>query len=130
VTDNDFAEAKAQLPALVELALTMNDLYSSVTSISTSTGWRIECDREGGQPNGAGETEPSDYREWFTEEREDHHRYSFTFTGPWLPGARQEILDRTRIRRAATARTKQRNEETILQKADEIRARRAAEDNG
>lgn len=130
MADNDFAEAKAQLPALTELALTMNDLYDSITSISTSTGWHIEADREGGQPNGAGETEPNDYREWFTEEREDHHRYIFTFTGPWLPGARQEILDRTRIRREADAQVAARREETILQQAEEIRARREAEANG
>lgn len=40
---------------------------------------------EGGQPNGRGEIEPSDYREWYTPERESHRRKVITFTGPWEP---------------------------------------------
>lgn len=122
--EDDFAEAKAHLPELVKLAVTMNDLFSS-----TSTGWHIEADREGGQPNGAGEIEDSDYREWYSEEREDHHRYVFTFTGPWLAGARPEIVERTRIQREATAKAEAYQEERILRLAEEIRARREKETN-
>lgn len=40
---------------------------------------------EGGQPNGRGEIEPSDYREWYTPERESHRRKVITFTGEWEP---------------------------------------------
>ena len=47
----------------------------------------MDCDEswEGGQPNGIGTIEPSDYREWYTPERESHRRRVVTFIGPWEP---------------------------------------------
>lgn len=45
-----------------------------------------ECYIEGGQPNGLGIIEPSDYREWFHEARESHHRLVVTLYGPWVEG--------------------------------------------
>lgn len=48
--------------------------------------FEIEEEAEGGQPNGIGTIEPNGYREWFTEERETHHRQTFTIIGPWIEG--------------------------------------------
>jgi hypothetical protein len=49
-------------------------------------GAEVEKDTEGGQPNGSGELEPSNDREWFTKDRETHHREVITIYGPWIEG--------------------------------------------
>lgn len=95
-----------------------------VGSGASSTAWQLDVEdrQEGGQPNGAGEIESSEDREWFRPERETHHRRVITHTlvGPWEPGPTD-----------SAARAQQRaemdrlsREERTLREADEIRARR------
>lgn len=54
----------------------------------------VDAEIEGGQPNGVGEIEPSDYREWYTEARETHHRKKVTLYGEWQPGGSREAKGR------------------------------------
>lgn len=56
---------------------------------SLPDGWDAEVDHEGGQPNGLGEIEPSDEREWFTKARESHHRVKIVLYGEWQEGPAQ-----------------------------------------
>lgn len=57
---------------------------------SLPDGWDVDVDtdEQGGQPNGCGEVEPSDYRDWYTVERESHHRERIVIEayGPWQEG--------------------------------------------
>lgn len=81
---------------------------------------------EGGQPNGIGEIEPSDYREWYSDARESHHRTRVIVTiyGPWEEGP-TEGARRAQEREAAYAeKRRQAEEERILAKAAEILAAR------
>lgn len=64
----------------------------------------VEDEEEGGQPNGAGEIEPSDFREWFTDERESHHRRKVTLYGPWEEGPTQWAKTVQESRRLARER--------------------------
>ncbi|GAW50591.1 MULTISPECIES: hypothetical protein [unclassified Nocardioides] len=83
--------------------------YSAIEAVLPD-GWQIEAEDEGGQPNGSGEIEESNYREWFSPERETHHRTVITLTGPWLDGPTehamraQESADRERARTADAER--------------------------
>lgn len=92
--------------------------------------WTIETELEGGQPNGGGEIEDRYSREWFTDEREDHHRTVVTITGPWLPGARPEIQQRVHVRQESDARHAVAKEEQTLRDAEAIMARRTAARGG
>lgn len=88
-------------------------------------GWEVDSDEEGGQPNGNGTIEPSDYREWFSDMRESHHRQRITLYGSWEEGPRDYILKRQEARRWDLRREAQEREERTLHEAKEILARRA-----
>lgn len=94
-------------------------------------GWEVDLDDdpEGGQPNGVGTIESSSEREWFTKERETHHRERLviTITGPWVPGPTEtaKIYQEVQARNVQNALA--RREAQILAEAAEIQARRAAE---
>lgn len=70
-------------------------------------GWTIDEDQEGGQPNGSGEIEPSDYREWFSPERETHHRQVITLLGPWEIGPTAATVKLQEVAEASRAALKQ-----------------------
>lgn len=64
------------------------DRAELVASLGAEQWVEVDDDLEGGQVNGGGvEIEPTSYREWFTEERETHHRRVVTLCGPWLDGS-------------------------------------------
>ncbi|URP22328.1 hypothetical protein SEA_BIG4_295 [Microbacterium phage Big4] len=97
--------------------------------------WEFDEYIEGGQPNGRGDIESNDTREWFSESRESHHRQVYTIYGPWEIGPTPEVQERRdrqaahmkRIAdeaRAAVERNRVREEDRILAQAEEIRARR------
>lgn len=65
-------------------------------------GWEADIEQEGGQPNGGGEIESNDSREWFHPDGETHHRAVITITGPWVDGPTNAV----RIRREEQARRK------------------------
>lgn len=94
-------------------------------------GWDIDVEEfwEGGQPNGVGEIESSDSREWFSDERETHHRTRLEVTaiGPWESGARGWIVDKQRADAIRMATAVQHEEDLILAKAEAIRAAREAQ---
>jgi len=120
-----------------ELAIAaLEPLVSQLAEITGTDlrSWECDIETEGGQPNGLGVTEPSDYRPWFTECREDHHRLVITITGPWMPGPRPHVLEKRRLealakerRRIEAAESRLKREDSILQQAAEIQARRARE---
>ena len=67
--------------------------------------WEIYHGEEGGQANGSGVLERSDYREWFTEESETHHRGSIELVGPWVIGpTAQAQATQARAKREKEAR--------------------------
>jgi hypothetical protein len=94
--------------------------YSAIKAILPD-GWELEANTEGGQPNGSGETEPSDYREWFTEERETHHRNVITLYGPWVKGpteAGRRAQESAARRRADAANAERKEYERLKAKFD------------
>ena len=95
-------------------------------------GWDVdvEDEPEGGQPNGANQIEPSNAREWFTPERETHHRSRIVLTvvGPWEEGLTEYARQRQEYEREWQEKNRIAEEQAILRRADEIRARRAAEE--
>lgn len=78
--------------------------YSAIEALLPE-GWELEASTEGGQPNGMGVIEPSDYREWFHDERESHHRTVITIIGPWLDGPTEDArrVQESRARERARA---------------------------
>ena len=88
-------------------------------------GWEVDFEEEGGQPNGAGTIEPSDYREWFTDDRESHHRQHIVLTGPWEEGPREYVRERQESNSRSRKREIQEHEDRIINEAQAIRARRA-----
>ena len=91
-------------------------------------GWALEHGTEGGQPNGAGDLEPSDAREWFKPERETHHRHVITLYGPWEPGPTPWALKLQESARRAREVALRNQEERTLRDAAEILQRRARQE--
>jgi hypothetical protein len=89
-------------------------------------GWEVDNEQEGGQPNGGGEIEPSDSREWYTAERETHHRRVITLIGPWEKGPTQGALIEVRTNQRNREAERVRSEDLTLMKAREIIARRTS----
>lgn len=91
-------------------------------------GWEIDVDEgpEGGQPNGIGEIEPSDAREWFSEMGETHHRARVivTVTGPWESGPRPSVARYQELERERRERIRLREEDRVLAEAARIQARK------
>ena len=87
-------------------------------------GWEIEDEQQGGQPNGSGVIEHSDAREWFTVQRETHHRRVITLWGPWEEGATEGALIEQEINRRNRDRDLLRHEAQILRDAQKIIERR------
>lgn len=98
-------------------------MYAAIKAVLPE-GWQVWEDIEGGQPNGAGTIEESHYREWFEDDRESHHRITFTVEGPWLDGPRPHIAaqrERDAIRKAEQAEESKRKA-LELQEAEEYQA--------
>lgn len=93
-----------------------------------TNGWEIDDEQEGGQPNGSGEIESSNSREWFSPERETHHRRVITLTGPWEDGPTDGALVQQKTAEKNREAEKARREEHVLLEAQAILARRATED--
>jgi hypothetical protein len=95
-------------------------------------GWEVDVDDgpEGGQPNGVGTIESSDAREWFSPDRESHHRERLVITviGPWTPGARVWVESLRDREAAARALDELRHEDAVLRHAERIKAKRASID--
>lgn len=121
-----------QGPEVDQITINLSELENTDVGDYTVGNWYISNDIEGGQPNGAGEIEESGARDWYTDDRETHHRLVVTLYGPWRPGAREHILRKRReadARAAAAEAARQillaREEDDILARAEEIKARRA-----
>ena len=94
--------------------------------LTVPAGWEKDDEQEGGQPNGGGEIETSDSREWFSPERETHHRRVITLTGPWEDGPTASALMQRKTAERNREAEKTQREERTLREAQEILARRAA----
>lgn len=105
----------------------VRDLFGfSNGRITLPDGWEIDDEQCGGQPNGSNDIEPSDFREWFTAERETHHRRIITLTGPWEKGATEAALIEQRAIQRTWEREIAHHEDQVLKAAQKIIARRAA----
>ncbi len=124
--------ASAYLASVNSPAPTLRDVFPE-------SEWEVEEEIEGGQPNGIGEIEENYAREWFSQERETHHRLHYHVIGKWIDGPTYEEAQRrardaaAKAERAAQlAAEKEANrpseEDEILRRAEEILAQRAAAD--
>lgn len=117
-------EVTSDLSVLTEQA----KAWAAKITGSNAGDWEADIETEGGQENGLGQPEHNNTREWFTESRESHHRYVVTLIGPWMPGARPEVIERLRNEAQLKALLEEKNradrEESILRQAEEIMARR------
>lgn len=104
----------------------IESLRSAIHVLPVPDRWEIDVDEtvQGGQPNGIGEIETSDSREWFSEERETHHRARIVveIVGPWDEGPTEWAGQIQESR----AHERDREEGRILRAAEAIRARRNA----
>lgn len=105
--------------------MTAVDLFDMIHAASLPEGWEVDFGEEGGQPNGLNKIEPSDWREWFSDERESHHRQRIVLIGPWEEGPREHIRVQVEAERRSQVRAAQAHEEHVLREADAIRASRA-----
>ena len=96
----------------------------TVANPGIDIGWEVDVSEEGGQPNGGGEVEPSGAREWFSPERETHHRQVITYIGPWEDGASEEGARAKESGERSRAAEKARHEERVLREAREILGRK------
>lgn len=90
-------------------------------------GWEVDVEVMGGyRPRGGNWWEVSGGDEYYDGE-ETHRCTVITLTGPWVEGARQHILDERDKQAERLKAAEARKEQEIIDQANEILARRAAE---
>lgn len=89
----------------------------------------IDVGVDGGQPNGVGVLESSDNRDWFSLERESHHRLTvdIEWRGAWEEGARDWVTERVERVKAQRGLNEEIRQQAVLDEAARILARRAEE---
>jgi hypothetical protein len=132
---NELASAASELMYEQDVKIAMKPTLRDV--FPDADEWEIEEEFEGGQPNGIGEIESNDSREWFFPENETHHRLVYHIRGAWQEGPTyqeaqrrlKEAAHKAKLAEEAAARkeaARPSEEEEILRKAQEILDRRKA----